>query len=175
MYTLTKIQNKKAAFTLTEIMVAVSIFSTVVAGSSIVFAMGLRAYRLAVAAADSSCQTSTTMARMAYGIGNNCGLRAAFTPVTTSIGNNGWNITFSVPKGISGNSVQVNQLRYDKSAMTISFQGGNNSNWTIIGKNIVESTIAATATSVQITISSRSIAGNNSTVNEMISTIAYRN
>lgn len=156
-------------------MVAISIFSAVVAGATGTFVMGLKAYSYAVAETDASCQTSTTISRMAYGIGNSCGLRAAFVPVTSYSGNNGWNITFSVPKGTTGLEVQVNQLRYDKNAKTISFQPGNNQNWTVIGKNIVDSTIAATANSIQITIRSQAVIGNKSTVNEMSTTISFRN
>ncbi len=180
MFTLTNKSNsihakKSSGFSLTELLVSISIFSMVVAGTSTTFIMGIRAYRAASAETDASCQTSTTLTRMAYGIGGNCGLRAAFTPVTTSSGNSGWQIRFSVPKGLAGSDVQVNQLRYDKNAKTISYQAGNNPSWTIIGKNIVDSTISASATSVQVMIQSQSVIGNKSTLNKMASTISYRN
>ena len=156
-------------------MVAITVFTAVAAGASISFSMGIRAYRQAAAESDAASRTSTTLSRIAYGVGDSCGLRAAFIPVTTLSSSTGWNITFSVPKGLSGGDVQVNQLRYNKDDKTISYKAGNNPNWTVIGKNIIDSTIAASQTSVQVMVRSISVVGNKRTINEKTSTIAFRN
>jgi prepilin-type N-terminal cleavage/methylation domain-containing protein len=168
-------KSAKSGFTISELMVAITVFTAVSAGAALTFSMGIRAYRQAAAETDASSRTGVTLSRIAYGVGDSCGLRAAFIPVTTLSSSDGWNITFTVPKGISGGDVQVNHLRYRKAGKIIEFQAGNNPNWTVIGKNIIASSIAASASSVQITIRAQAVTGNKTTSVQKTSTIAFRN
>jgi nicotinamide mononucleotide adenylyltransferase len=156
-------------------MVAIAIFTVVSTGASLTFSMGIKAYRRSVAEADASTSASTTLLRIAHGIGDNCGLRAAFVPVSTLQDNNGWLITFTVPKMLSGDEVQVNQLRYNKEDKTISLKSGNDSTWQIIGQNIINSSISASDTSVQITVEAQAEVGYNSVSSTKTSTISFRN
>jgi hypothetical protein len=108
-------------------------------------------------------------------MGDSCGLRAAFIPVTTFRDNNGWLITFTVPKGLSGGDVQVNKLHYDRSAKTISIQTGNMNKWNIIGKNIIDSTISASESSVHISVTAKAAIGYDHVTSTKSSTISFRN
>ena len=170
-----KENRRLGGFTLAEILVAVAIFTVVSTGSTLSYAMGLRAYRLAVAETDASMQASTTLSRIAYGIGINCGLRAAFVPVTALSGNDGWQITFSVPKGRSGADVQVSVLQYDKDANRIMLRPNNNSQWTVIGRHIVNSTISVSGNTVEVMVQARSGIGKNSVTSTKTSMISFRN
>ncbi len=181
MFTLNQItkannRNKREGFTLSEILISTAIASIVAAGASMTFSMGINAYRSSTAYMDASARCSTSLFTITRGIENTCGLRAAIIPVyTSSEADGGWNITFKVPEGLSGNNTQINKLRYNKGTQTISFQNGSTGDWTVIGKNIVESTISTTKDSVSFMIRAHSLIGNKTTANEMKSTIAFRN
>lgn len=154
---------------------AISVFGLVMAGAAGTFAIGTRTWRTTSASVDASCQASTVLSRIAYGIGDNCGLRAAFAPVSTSGDAAGWTITFTVPAGVSGLATEENKLKYDSGTRTISFQGGASGPWSVIGKNVLASTIAPTSSDVTVMVRSESVVGNCTTRNEMTSTITFRN
>jgi prepilin-type N-terminal cleavage/methylation domain-containing protein len=175
MHTRIKQKRNKLGFTLAEVLVAMAIFTVVSTGATLSFSMGLRAYRLATAETDASLQASTTLSRIAYGIGNNCGLRAAFVPVTALSGNDGWQITFSVPKDTSGADVQVSTLRYDRATKKIMIRPNDNTPWTTIGRNIVNSTISTTGTSVEIMVQARATIGMRTVTSTKTSLISFRN
>ena len=167
---------RRHGFTLSEILVSMAISTIVMTGASITFSMGVHAYRNSAANMDASAQCSTSLFRITRGIGNSCGLRAAIIPVyTSSSDDGGWDITFKVPSGLAGNDTQVNKLRYDKDTKTILFQDGSDGDWSVIGKNISNSTITATKDSASFMIQAQSVIGNKTTTNEMRSTVAFRN
>jgi prepilin-type N-terminal cleavage/methylation domain-containing protein len=153
-----------AGFTLSELMMAIAVFGLVMAGAVGTFAT-----------VDASCQASTVLSRIAYGVGDNCGLRAAFKPVSATTDNTGWTITYTVPAGMSGTATDVNQLRYDAAARTISYQGGANTSWSVIGKNVIASAITPSSSDVSVMIRAEAIVGDCTTRSEMTSTIAFRN
>ena len=154
---------------------AISVLGLVMAGAVGAFSIGLRTWRATSSGIDASCQASTVLSRMAYGMGDKCGLRAAFSPVSISSDSTGWTITYTVPAAMSGTATEVNRLKYDSGAETISYQGGASGAWNIIGKNILLSTVSPTASDVTIMVRARAVIGDCSTVNEMTSTIAFRN
>ena len=162
-------------FTLTEIMVTIAIFTTVIAGASVTFIMGLRAYQCSAGETDAANAASLAIARIAYGTGDNCGLRAAFAPVSALSGNNGWRISFNVPSGPSGDAIQVSTIRYDKSNKIIQYRPTTSAEWTTIGKNIIDSTIRTGSKSISITVKAIAIIGDNRITNTKTTTIAFRN
>jgi len=162
-------------FTLTELMMSVAVFTLVITGAVGTFAIGTRTWRATAAGMDASCQASTVLSRMAYGVVGNCGLRAAFAPVSTSGDSSGWTIVFTVPAGVSGLATQVNRLRYDSGTQQITFQGGSGGRWHILGKNVTASEISPSADSITVMVRTRAVVGFRSTVNEMTSTIGFRN
>jgi prepilin-type N-terminal cleavage/methylation domain-containing protein len=164
----------KLGFTMAEVMVAMGISSVVITGSAITFAMGIRSYRQAVAETDASNRTNIALLRTAYGLNGNCGLRAAFTPITALSNSDGWSITFNAPSTTS-DEIQINHMRYNKSTQTIELQSGENSSWNIIGRHIIASTIATSSTCIQIMVRSQSVVGNKKTENQKTSVIAFRN
>ncbi len=173
------INNKKRdnnhGFSLSELMVSIAISGIVLAGAGITFSMGIKAYRSTTAHIDASSESSTSLFRVTRGMGDDSGLRAAIVPVTTSSDSSGWNITFRVPKGIAGTDTQINKLRYNSDLKTISFLNGTNDSWNVIGKNIIESSIVASKYNIRVMVRAKSVVGNKTTINEMTSTIAFRN
>jgi prepilin-type N-terminal cleavage/methylation domain-containing protein len=168
--------TKKRGFTLSEIMMAVAIFSLIAGGAAAAFSIGIRTWRTTSASMDASCRTSTTLARIAYGVGGECGLRAAFSPVTASMDEEGWALIYTVPKGTAGTETQEHQLRYRYATETIEFNSESApGTWTVIGRNISSSTIRATTEGVTVMVESHATAGNCSTRNAMTSAITFRN
>ena len=167
--------RNQAGFTLTELMMAIAVFGLLMAGATGTFSIGVRTWRTSAAGMDASCQASTVLSRIAYGVGDRCGLRAAFAPITAASDDSGWTITYSVPAGTSGTAREEDRLRYDSGTQTIAHQGGSNGVWNVIGKNVLASTISATSADVTVMIRSTAIVGNCGTVNEKTSAITFRN
>jgi len=159
---------------LAELMIALAIFTVVMTSAGVSYIMGLKAYRAAAAESDAAIAANTAIAHVAYGVGDNCGLRAAFKPVSALSGNNGWSITFGVPKGLSGSDFQVNKIKYDKSLKQILFKA-DSGNWTVIGENIEDSSIYASESSVRISVTAGSAIGKTEIRNTKTTTIAFRN
>ncbi len=171
------LKNRSAAsrgFTMTEIMVAMGISSIVIVGAALTFSMGMRSYSQAVAETDASNRTNIALLRTAYGLNGNCGLRAAFSPITALSNSDGWSITFNAPSTTS-DEIQTSHMRYNKTTKTIELQSGEDSSWYVIGKHIVDSRIATASIGIQIMVRAQSVVGNKSTVNEKTSIITFRN
>jgi prepilin-type N-terminal cleavage/methylation domain-containing protein len=165
-----------SGFTLSESMMAIAILSMVMAGAAGTFSIGVRSWRTTVATTDASNQASTTLSRIAHGIAGDCGLRAAFSPVTSTSDQNGWTITYEVPKGSAGTDTQINRLRYQRQTETIEFESETAPEvWTTIGKHVKASAISVSSAGVTVMVRSHSVAGNCSSTREMSSAIAFRN
>lgn len=170
------IKHTRQGFTLAETMMAVAVFSMVMAGATGAFSIGLKSWRNTSAHVDSSCRASTALSRISYGVNGECGLRAAFSPVTVAANDGGWTITFTVPKGTSGTDTQTNRIRYRSSTETIEHETATSpGTWNTIGRNIIASSIDATPSGVTIMVRAKAGVGNGSTRNEMTSSITFRN
>jgi prepilin-type N-terminal cleavage/methylation domain-containing protein len=170
------IKHTRQGFTLAETMMAVAVFSMVMAGAAGAFSIGLKSWRNTTSFMDASCRASTALSRIAYGVNGECGLRAAFSPVTVVANDGNWTITFTVPKGTAGTDTQTNRIRYNSSTETIEYETATSPDtWNPIGRNIIASSISATTSGVTIMVRARPGVGNGSTPNEMISAITFRN
>jgi len=164
----------KRGFTMTEIMVAMGISSIVITGSALTFSMGMRSYRHAVAEIDASNRTNMALLRAAYGLNGNCGLRAAFAPITAVRNSDGWSVTFNAPSTTS-DEIQTSQMRYKKATQTIELKSGDDGEWNIIGKHIVASYISTASFGIQIMVRAQSVTGDKKTVNQKTTVIIFRN
>lgn len=74
-------------FTMVELMVAVGVFSLVIAGSLGVYIMCQKAWRVTTLNMDTSRMANLAIQRMVYGVGTNSGLRsAAMVMLNTNVG-----------------------------------------------------------------------------------------
>lgn len=85
---------KLAGFTLLELMIAVGLFSLVIAGSLGVYIMCQRLWRATSLSMDTSRMASLAIQRMVYGVGTNSGLRSvAMVTLNTNVGGHPYTIT----------------------------------------------------------------------------------
>lgn len=161
-------------FTLVEIMVAFTIFSLVIAAASTTYIMGVRVWRNTSARIDASTLASTALTRCTLGIGGGLGLRSAFNPVQVSSNNTGWQITFLAPAAMEGDRTVTNTLVYSVTNRTITYRaaGGPPS---VIGHNIVASTVTRQTDTVNITVRARSRFGITTVESEMSTAVVPRN
>ncbi|MDO9542560.1 MAG: prepilin-type N-terminal cleavage/methylation domain-containing protein [Kiritimatiellia bacterium] len=94
--------NGSTGFTMLELMIAVGLFSLVIAGSLGVYIMCQRMWRATLLSMDTSRMASLAIQRMVYGVGTNGGLRAAASiSVDTNWHNSGssnyWDTTTNSP------------------------------------------------------------------------------
>jgi len=84
----------RVGFTLIELMIAVGLFSLVIAGSLGVYVMCQRMWRATSLSMDASRMASLAIQRMVYGVGTNSGLRgAAMVMLDTNVGGHRYDIT----------------------------------------------------------------------------------
>lgn len=174
MHTPMKNSRRKAGYTLTEVMTAVSILAMVMAAASLTYSMSIRIWRTASARMDASSAASLALTRCTMGTGGGFGLRAAFLPVQITSETGGWEIRFTTPAGMSGDSIATNILTFNADARTISYQSANAAP-IVIGRNIVESTAVQQADAITITVRAEAQTGYKNTSSEMSTAIAPRN
>jgi prepilin-type N-terminal cleavage/methylation domain-containing protein len=174
MYTPVTIATKRAGFTLTEVMSSVAILSLVMMAASMTYTTSLRSWRRNTARMDASSSASQALTRCTMGVGTNFGLRAAFIPVLINSDNDGWVIRFTTPAGDAGDETTDSSLVYNADARTITFQNENNPP-TIIGDNIINSTVSRQSDAIMLTVRAQASKGYTNITSQMSTAIAPRN
>lgn len=166
--------RRSSGFTLGEILVSLMILSLAMAGASAMYAMGIRVWRNSSARMDASSAASTALTRCTLGTASGPGLRSAFNPVQVSSNNAGWTITFVAPASLLGDAVTTNTLTYTLANRTITHASAGGTP-TVIGKNIVASSVMRQTNAVSITVRARARVGDKTVESEMTSTVIPRN
>lgn len=105
--------KRNAGFTMVEVVIASFMTTIVVASALGLFISYEMFWREASVHIDANRIASMAMNRIAYGVGTNCGLRAASAVVLTS-GTNGWVLDFS-----DSNTNPVGTFEYESDVQTL--------------------------------------------------------
>jgi prepilin-type N-terminal cleavage/methylation domain-containing protein len=168
-------QRPGAGFTLTEVLTSLAVLSLVITAASVAYTMSIRVWRNASARISASSAASLVLTRCTMGVDNGFGLRAGFlSSVDIASETNGWQIGFTAPTGVSGEGRATNTLAYSVNSQTITYRSGTNSP-TIIGRNIVASSVGLDSDTVTITVQAQATTGNTNVISEMSTAITPRN
>jgi prepilin-type N-terminal cleavage/methylation domain-containing protein len=168
-------------FTLSEVMVAMSIFALVVASSVPVLILCQRTWTRTSSQLTATQKASIALERMVYGVGDQYGLRSATAAsiVVTPNGTN-WTVTYT---DIVGNA---SAFAYNSSNKMISYSGMhtiavgtngllNTNGWVKIGTNITAATVQNSALGMTITVTAAVTNGKYSASTTMSTYVSYRN
>lgn len=167
--------RSRSGFTLTEVMTSLAVLSLVLAAAAAASTMSIRIWRTASARISASSSASLVLTRCTMGVDNGFGLRAGFlSSVNIASESNGWQIGFAAPTGVSGEGRATNALTYAVNTRTITYQNGTNAP-TVIGKNIVASSVGLDSDTITITVKAQATTGNTNVISEMSTAITPRN
>lgn len=163
---------KKRGFTVTEIMLATSIFGMVMAGTLSVFFVANRSWFSGDIQMRCAREADMILQRMTYGgVGVN-GLRSAiFTNVAVGVTGAQWSVTYNTPDG------GIYNFAYDPSAHVIRYSDlvlSNNPAVTI-GENVRTSTVSVITNGLDIMVQVGLVDGRFAATNTMTTYIRYRN
>jgi len=157
-------------FTLTEIMVAISVFSLVMAAGVPAYIMCQRTWARTSAELQAAQEASLALSRMIYGVGAQYGLRSAMSSnVWRQTNSDGWTVSY---RDISGAS---NMFAYSRSARTLTYDGPATSNAVVIARNIVSATASNSANGMYLSVTCLYSEGRFSSSNAMSTFVAFRN
>ena len=165
------LRQRKAGFTLTELMMAVGISGMVFAGAFAVYISGLRIWHTTSLEIDTSAEASDTIQKIVYGIGSQGGVRGAVRDtVGVSNSSDGWTISYVLPDG------PTNYYEYNRSAGTMrhshSMAAGQ---WHTIAKGITTASAVDVGAGMRLTVCYARQDGQFSASNTMTTFVAYRN
>lgn len=168
------IYNRQRGFTLSELMMAIAIFSMAMAGAYSVYFTCYRCYWKTDVQTRTAHITAMTIQKMFNGYNGSNGLRSAVTTttnVTLAATNGAWSIAYQTPDGMS------HRFYYATNSQCILY---SNSTWAAgrigtVATYVVASSIANGTNGVSVYVRSRIREGNFSASNAMTSFIQYRN
>jgi prepilin-type N-terminal cleavage/methylation domain-containing protein len=163
---------KKSGFSLTELMVAISVFGMVIAGTMSVFFVSNRSWYSTDIQMQCMREANMILEKMVYGAQGTNGLRSAiFTNVIVGITGSQWAVTYDTPDGANSSYYYVSA---DKAIlyrdMTVS-----NSTAIVIGQNVHSSSVAVVTNGLSITVQVGVQDGRFAATNILTTYVRYRN
>ena len=165
-----RILPKIRGFTLTEVMVALAVFSLVIAGAMPVYIMCNRNWHSTSLSMQAATETSMALERMVYGAGLQYGLRSAVaTSVVVSTTGTSWTVQYVNSEGMT------NFFSYSSSQTVLRYLGSGWSDWMLIGTNITACVISNSSGGMSISVTTGITEGRYSVTNTMNTYVSYRN
>jgi len=161
--------TRRQGFTLTEIMVAMGVFSLVMASAVPTFIMCQRSWALTSVQLQAAQKASAAVERLVYGVGLQYGLRSAVSTSVVVTAGTDWSVAY---RDIAGNS---NQFTYSSSARQLVYDGPDTAGGVVVGKNITTATVSHSADGISIRVTAGVTEGRFSATNTMTTYVAYRN
>lgn len=162
--------KSEGGFTLTEIMVAMGVFSLVMAAAVPTFIICQRSWAMTSAELEATQEASAALARMTYGVGPQYGLRSALASnVWLQTGSDGWRASY---RDISGAS---NMFAYSRFTRTIIYDGPATTGSVVIGRNIISATASNSTRGMYLSVTCLYSEGRFSSSNTMSTFVAFRN
>ena len=159
--------------TLTEIMVATSVFTLVMASAVPTFIMCQRSWALTSVQLQAAQRSSAAVERLVYGVGLQYGLRSAVSTTVVLTPGVDWSVAY---RDVVGNS---NRFRYDSAARQLHYDGPGAARSVVVGKSITAATVSNSLTGISsglwIRVTAGTTEGRFSASNTMTTFVAYRN
>jgi prepilin-type N-terminal cleavage/methylation domain-containing protein len=156
-------------FTLTEIMIALSIFSLVLATAVPVFIMCQRSWALTSVQLETSQKASAAMDRLVYGVGLQYGLRSAIATTVVFTAGTDWSVAY---RDVAGNS---NSFAYHSASNQLTYDGPDTVGSVVVGRSITAATVSNSARGMGIHVTAAVINGRFAATNTMTTYVSYRN
>lgn len=165
-----RIRSGVKGFTLTEIMVSLSIFSLVIASAAPVYIMCNRNWHRTTLNAQAATETSMALEMMVYGMGLQYGLRSAVaSTVVVSATGQDWVVSYVNSEG------GTNRFSYDSSETVLRHLGAGETTWTLVGSNITACAVSNNNGGMSISVTTGLVEGRYSVTNSMSTYVSYRN
>jgi prepilin-type N-terminal cleavage/methylation domain-containing protein len=162
--------HRGAGFTLTEIMMAVLVFSIVVATAIPAYITFSRYSYMTTVSLQSSHKASMAMERMVYGVGLQNGLRSALATsvVVTAVGSN-WTVSY---RDVAG---QGSTFGYNGANRQLVYDGPDTTGNVVIGDCITSASVSNASGGLFMQVTAVVTNGRFKATNTMTTFVGYRN
>ena len=161
--------SKRQGFTLTEVMVALSVFTLVMASAVPTFIMCQRSWALTSVQLQAAQKASAAIERLVYGVGLQYGLRTAISTTVVVTAGADWKVSYIDITGMS------NCFNYSSTARQLTYDGPATTGSVVVGKSITAATVSNSANGLSIVVTAGVTEGRFSATNTMTTFVAYRN
>ncbi len=165
-----------SGFTLTELMMAMSVMGLVSAGGTATYLMSQRIWHQTSAISRAYTSSSTVLERILVGVGEGYGLRSALPDVGVATSDGGWTITYEAPSGPSGFGTQEHYLRYVSGTRRIEYSNQSMAGeWAVVGRDISGSEVTQDGERLLLSVTTYVGSGRDAATSTMETTIRIRN
>lgn len=161
--------NRSRGFTLTEVMVALGVFSLVMASAVPVFVMCQRSWALTSVQLQAAQKASAAVERLVYGVGAQYGLRSAVSASVVVTPGTDWRVSYMDIMGMS------NSFTYSSAGRQLLYDGSDTAGSVVVGRSIAAASVTNSVDGLAICVTAGVTEGRYTATNTMTTYVAYRN